>query len=316
MKAAESMTELICLAKIFTYTTSEHYTTPLNETNLNLKTSSLEDSNFVEVLLTIDNTEEKSKKEKKCIASKLHKPFGHPKSARLIGLIKTARISDKDLLDMFKDLDKSCEICMRYKRPSSRPVLGFSLAHDFNETVAMDLKQFRGVYILHMVDHATRYSAVALISTKQKEVIIDKILKHWIGIFGTPNLFLSNNGGEFNNELFREMGEQLNINFKTTAAESPWFNGIAKKQNDAIGNMMEKVMSDVGCSLEVALAWCISAKNSLLNSYGYITNQLVFAYNPNFSSVMQNKPPAFEGIIASKLVGKICENIARIRQKV
>ena len=120
------------------FTTSEHYTTPINETNLNLKTSSLEDSNFVEVLLTIDNIEEKSEKEKKCIASRLHKPFGHPKSARPIGLIKTARISDKDLLDMFKDLDKSCEICMRYKRPSSRPVVGFSLAHDFNETLAMD----------------------------------------------------------------------------------------------------------------------------------------------------------------------------------
>ena len=227
--------------------------------------------------MTIDNIEEKLKKEKKYIAIKLHKQFGHPKSARLIDLIKTVGTSDKDMLDMVKDLDKSCEICMRYKRPSSRPVLGFSLSHDFNETVAMDLKQFRGVYILHMVDHATRYSAVALISTKQKEAIIDKILKHWIGIFGTPNLFLSNNRGEFNNELFREMGEQLNINIKTIAAESTWSNGIVEKHNGVIGNMMGKVLPDVGCSLEVALAWCLSAKNSLLNSYGYNPNQLVFA---------------------------------------
>ena len=45
----------------------------------------------------------------------LHKQFGHPKSARLIDLIKTAGISDKDLLDMVKGLDKSCEICMTYK---------------------------------------------------------------------------------------------------------------------------------------------------------------------------------------------------------
>ena len=40
----------------------------------------------------------------------------------------------------------------------------------------MDLKQFCGVYILHMLDHATRYSAAAIISSKQKEVVIDKIL--------------------------------------------------------------------------------------------------------------------------------------------
>ena len=121
------------------FTTSGHYAIPLNETNLNLKTSSVEDSNFVEVLLTIDKIEEKSKKEIKYIAIKLHKQFGHPKSARLIDLIKTAGISDKDLLDMVKDLDKSCEICMRCNRPSSRPEVGFSLTNDCNET-AMDLK--------------------------------------------------------------------------------------------------------------------------------------------------------------------------------
>ena len=61
---------------------------------------------------------------------------------------------------------------MRYKSPSSRPVVGFSVAHDLNETVAMDLKQFMGVYILHILNHATRYSAAAIISSKQKEVII------------------------------------------------------------------------------------------------------------------------------------------------
>ena len=66
--------------------------------------------------------------------------------------------------------------------------------------------------------------------------------------------------------------------------------------------MMEKVMSDAGCSLEVALAWCISAKNSLLNSYGYSPNQLVFVYNRNFPLVMRNKPPALDGVIASKLI--------------
>ena len=77
---------------------------------------------------------------------------------------------------------------MRYIRPSSRPVLGFSLAHDVIERVAMDLKEFRSVYLLPMLDHATSYSAAA--SSKQNEAIIDKILKHWIAIFGTIFFFL------------------------------------------------------------------------------------------------------------------------------
>ena len=62
------------------------------------------------------------------------------------------------------------------------------------------------------------------------------------------------------------MDEQLNINVKTTGAESPWSNGVVEKHNGITGNMIEKVLSDVGCSLAIALAWCLSAKNALLNS--------------------------------------------------
>ena len=51
----------------------------------------------------------------------------------------------------------------------------------------------------------------------------------------TPNIFLSDNGGEFNNELFREMSKQLNMNIKTNAAESPWSNGIVEKQKELLG---------------------------------------------------------------------------------
>ena len=81
--------------------------------------SSLEDSKFAEVLLTIDNIKEKSRKQNKYIASKLHKQFGYPRGKRLIDLIETAGVSDKDLLDMANDLDKSCEICEVHKKQGS-----------------------------------------------------------------------------------------------------------------------------------------------------------------------------------------------------
>ena len=66
------------------------------------------------------------------------------------------------------------------------------------------------------------------------------------------------------------------------ASKSPWSNSILEKQNGVIENMMENVMLDVGCSLEVALAWCISTKNLLLIFYVCSPNQLVFGYNSNF----------------------------------
>ena len=41
-------------------------------------------------------------------------------------------------------------------------------------------------------------------------MIIDLTFEHWIALFGAPNRFLSDNGGEFNNELYKEMAELLN----------------------------------------------------------------------------------------------------------
>ena len=65
MKASESKIDFIRYSlTLYNY---GHYAIPLNEINLYLKMSSLEDLKLVEVLLTIDNIEEKSKIEKKYI---------------------------------------------------------------------------------------------------------------------------------------------------------------------------------------------------------------------------------------------------------
>lgn len=85
------------------------------------------------------------------------------------------------------------------------------------------------------------------------------------------------------------MGEHLNIDTKTTVAESPWSNGIVEKHNSIIGNMMEKDLTDVKYSLNVALTWCLSVKTYLVNWYGYSHNQLMFGYYPNFSSIFSSK---------------------------
>ena len=145
----------------------------------------------------------------------------------------------------------------------------------------MDLKTFKDVTIPHLIDLATRYSVGVVIESKHKEVIVDKIFKHWIAIFGPPEQFFSDNGGEFNNDI-REISELLNVKINTTTTEAPWSNGICECHNAVLANMLEKILDDAKCSIEVALAWALSAKNALSNVFGYSSNQLVFEKNPNF----------------------------------
>ena len=60
---------------------------------------------------------------------------------------------------------------------------------------------------------------------------MSQIYSMWIAYFGCPGKCLSDNGVEFNNDSYREMNEKLNIETATTAAESPFSNGIVERDN-------------------------------------------------------------------------------------
>ena len=161
------------------------------------------------------------------IAKMLHAQFSHPEPGKLIQLIKGAgKGEDRELIQNIRKISDTCKICLEYKRPCPRPVVGLPMATKFNELVAMDLKMLEGQWVLHLIDHVTRFSAAAFVSPKKPEEIIQKNFQSWISVFGPPAKFLSDNGGEFNNGKFRELCESMNITIKTTAAESPYVNVI------------------------------------------------------------------------------------------
>ena len=272
------------------YTNSGHYIVPLLP------------HQSIEVTLLGLSENETSEKDKEKIALKLHLQFGHASCDKIISLLKDSGNYDESLNSCVKKISENCEICKRYGKAKNRPVVGLSLSRDFNDCVSMDLKFLDGHIILHLIDNATRYSAAAVIPCKTKEVIIENIFKHWISIFGCPKKFLSDNGGEFNNELFRNMAELLNVEVLTTAAESPWSNGITERHNALISEMTRKVLADVNCSIHVAVAWSIAAKNALKNVYGFSPNQLVFGRNPNLPTVLESELPALEAVSSSQLI--------------
>ena len=174
------------------------------------------------------------------IASKLHSQFSHPPPDKLIKLLKCAEKDNPELVDLVKRKSKECKICIEYRRPPPRPVVGLPMATKFGECVAMDLKMFRGNILLHLIDHATRLSACAIVRSKRPEEIIRQIFRVWISVYGCPEKFLMDNGGEFSNEHFRQLCEKVNITVKTTGAESPWSNGLCERHNQVLGQMLEK----------------------------------------------------------------------------
>ena len=110
----------------------------------------------------------------------------------------------------------------------------------------MDLKKYvhNKVWILHMIDAATRYSQARLITSKKKEVIVSKIFEMWISSFGVPRTLMSDNGGEFVNNIYTEASQKLGIKMVMPPAESPFSNGIVERHNKIIYETMMKTKDD------------------------------------------------------------------------
>ena len=287
-------------------TSSGHYCLTLEQPPI-----SVEDTRDVLISAKEESTD------KKIIIEKLHKQFAHPTGRRLKALLRDAGVQDNSYEKYVDEISDSCQICKKYKKTPPRPCVSLPLATEFNEVVALDLKEWKqGIYFIHMIDLATRFSLAGVIHRKTPAVIIDKVMKLWIGGgMGTPEVFLSDNGGEFANEEFRDMAENLNVKVWNTAGLSPWQNGLCERNHAIVDDCVAKILEDnPRVDLEIALVWAVNAKNSLQMVYGYSPYQLVFGINPRLPSVLIDKPPALQGTTMSKVFAEHLNSLNSARR--
>ena len=110
------------------------------------------------------------------------------------------------------------------------------------------------------------------------------------------------------------MNEKLNVVTLTTAGECPFSNGTVEHHNLVVSESMKKTIQDVKCLPEVALAWAISAKNSLQSHGGFSLNQLVFGHNINLPSVLTDDLPALETSTSNDIIRKNMEAMWKARE--
>lgn len=236
---------------------------------------------------------------------KLHRQFTHPPEEKLKSLLKDAGVWKEELQECLTKVYENCELCKMYKKTPPRPAVSKPMANRFNEKIAMDLKQWRGSWILHLFDMFTRFSVSVFIDRKKSSDVIDKIMKCWIAVFGVMECILTDNGGEFNSDEMREVCSILHVEICTTAAESPFQNGLCERNHAVIDSMLLKMEEQCpGTPLDISLCWANMAKNSLQMYHGYSSYQLVFGKNPNLPNVIGDKIPALEGKTSSEILAR------------
>ena len=280
-------------------TSSGHYCIPLQD-DVIIREMKKE----IEVMITLG--ENRSDKEKKI--GKLHHQFGHPSARRLILLFKDAGIDDKETNAIVDKLTNNCEACVKYRKTPSRPVVSMNMAHEVNDIVTLDLKEYEKgkIYFLHMIDMASRFSRSCVIKSKEPNVIVESIVTQWIGSgLGAPGKILCDNGGEFANQTFLDLCENMNMEVMHTAAFSPFSNGVCERNHAVVDDMVYRMMAeDKDLKVEVALAWAVNAKNCLQMVGGFSPYQLVYGRNPRLPGVLNDELPALEGTTSSDIIAR------------
>ena len=71
----------------------------------------------------------------------IHRQFGHPSRERLSNLLKDANLWNKEIRMGLDEIYENCEICVRFQRNKSKPIVGLPSAKQFNDIVRLDMKQ-------------------------------------------------------------------------------------------------------------------------------------------------------------------------------
>ena len=145
-----------------------------------------------------------------------------------------------------------CNLCKKYAKSQPRPKASLPKATTFNETVSVDLKEVKTItenprdkrYIAYMTDEFTRMTKGRVIPNKEKETVVEAIMKEWeTKHFGPPRKsYHCDNGGEFANDEFRDLCNKEGINMTFSPAYSPWSNGLNERRHSVVDVTIKKLI--------------------------------------------------------------------------
>ena len=84
-----------------------------------------------------------SKSEQMKMMRKLHKQFGHTPKEKFITFLKDAKSWHAGLEEYLDKIIDNCKGCLILKRNPDKPVLFMPMAKNFNEKVALALKEIK-----------------------------------------------------------------------------------------------------------------------------------------------------------------------------
>ena len=221
----------------------------------------------------------------------------------------------------------TCSVCSRQKnKPKNKARLQHYQAGCPGERIHMD---FMGPfttsakgnrYVLSIIDQFTKWIEVCPLPNQSAELMAKVLIERWIVRFGLPRIIHTDQGRNFESQLFRELCYSLEIEKTRTTPYRPSSNGQVERYNQQIASFIRCFLRDkveswddhldvLGMSLRATVSRATGFTPNLMVLGREVTLPLDILYG--HQQTKSESPPEY----VKNLIKEMTETFATARQK-
>ena len=213
---------------------------------------------------------------------------------------------------------RTCDTCQRRKRPGRTPhapMVTRQVGVPF-ERIAMDIcgkmvKTHEGnEYVLVISDYFSKYTIAVPMKDKSSRSVAEALCTHWVSFFGMPDIIHTDRGGEFENNVLRELCERFGTLKTKTVAYNPRSDGQVERWNATFTQIVNTICEDKE-EWDEYLAFARMAYNSTVHATtGETPNMIVMGRQIRLPlDVMTDISPRYDQLAHSEYVRALEEDM-------
>ena len=191
---------------------------------------------------------------------------------------------------MGRDINSYCEgciVCQRRHRPapSKRAPMVSEVSSRPFERIAMDVTEMplsskNNRYALVIMDYFSKYVRIYPMQDQKTESILEGLLD-WVYELGVPGRIHSDQGRQFESNMFQSLCQKLGIHKTRTTPYHPESDGMVERFNRTLKDMVAKYVNEEGLNWDANVkAYSMAFNSSVHSTTGYSPYFLVHGFEP------------------------------------
>ena len=224
----------------------------------------------------------------------LHSALGHLNNDRLVKMLVMSGAGEQ-VLTAARNLH--CQICAMIQPPRDTPQAAYGKPGNFNERISGDsffVWDAGGTKygVVHFVDALTDYHIADATLNPSSAFVVDLLRGGWYGVFGPPDVMLTDGGREFCGVL-ETLNDIFGVVHEIIPDGAKWRLGQAERHGAILKIMIMKMVASHELrgvdDMRMAATAAVGAKNRLLNEGGCSPLQAVTGKNTMIPSSLMDQ---------------------------